>query len=72
MWLKDILNQINVLFPKPVVHTGEDDKAMERFVVSMHAQGTVALHEGRYITSDEIKRRKDKIASHDFRYRADK
>lgn len=66
MKLADIIYQFNVLFPKVPKHTREEEKAIEKELVSRYAQGNICLHRGEYVTSEEIEERKKSIAAYSF------
>ncbi len=58
-----IIYQVNVLFPKPPVYTEEKRRVREREIVSRYANGQISLHLGKYITTEEIEKRKKDLAS---------
>lgn len=66
MKLMTLIKNIDELFPRPPVHTKQERKARERKIVARYAQGNVSLHLGKYITRDEIEKRKAKLSSYRF------
>lgn len=66
MKLTALIKNLDKLFPKPVVHTEEEEKAREKKIVARYAQGNISLHLGKYITPEEIEKRKSKLSSYRF------
>ena len=66
MKLTALIKNIDVLFPKPPVHTEEERKARERKIVARYAQGNISLHLGKYLTKKEIEDRKTKLFLYRF------
>lgn len=66
MNLKEIINRISILFPKPPAHTEDEKKERERRIVARYAQGNISLQLGKYLTEKDIERRKAKLSSYRF------
>lgn len=62
----DLIHQINVMFPKPPIHTEEEKKAIEKEIVSRYAEGNISLYFGNYITEKEIEKMKAELATYRF------
>lgn len=62
----DFFKGINRLFPKPVYHTKEEKKEIERKIVSRYHEGNISLFFGRYKTTEDIENMKKRILNHDF------
>ncbi len=66
MKLTVLIKNINNLFPKPPVHPPNEKKYREKRIVTRYAQGNISVHLGKYITGNEIEKRKAKLSSYHF------
>jgi len=57
---------LNKLFPKPPVHTEDDDRRIVNRIIKRHATGSISLSKGRYVTKKDIERRKAQLQAYDF------
>ena len=61
MILCDILNRIELLFPKVPRHTEEDDEEIVRRVIMRYAQDNMYLSRGKYLTGKDIEKMRVQI-----------
>ena len=66
MNLIKILKQINRMFPAPPCHSEEDERTRVKEVISRFSQGNIYLQLGRYLSEEDIERRKLSLASYNF------
>jgi len=64
--LKDIVYQFKVLFPKAPKHTKEEEKERERKLVSRFGWDESSLYRGKYLTSEEIEKRREALLGYSF------
>ncbi|MBW2663919.1 MAG: hypothetical protein JRD93_18560 [Deltaproteobacteria bacterium] len=57
---------LNKLFPKPPVHTEDNDRRIVNHIIKKHATGSISLSKGRYVTEKDIERRKAQLQAYDF------
>jgi len=62
MGLINIIRGINNLFPKPPVHTPEEEREMKRKIISRYSDGQTSLYFGNSKTSLE----KARLKGYDF------
>jgi hypothetical protein len=66
MKLVNFMGALAKLFPKPPIRTKERKKEREREIVSRYGRGNASLQLGMYITEEEIKQKKENLASYHF------
>ena len=57
---------ISSLLPKVPIHTEEEEKEREKKIVARYARGNISLQLGRYITTKDVEKRIDHLASYKF------
>jgi hypothetical protein len=64
--LISLLQVVNALFPKVPVHSKEEERRKEAEIVSLYANGELSLCQGKYLTTEDIKQRRDNLAKYKF------
>lgn len=62
----DTIKYLMELFPKPPVHTEQEQREKEASIVSIFATGNISLQTGRYLTEADIDKKRKEIISHHF------
>ena len=64
MDLVTLITSVPGLFPKPPIHTEIEKRASEERIVAKFATGNIYLMSGRYLTEDDIEKKRKAVLSY--------